>query len=250
MSNGDFYQAQADLFAAALAQDLESGEVGTPELIAERANVLASFAYEDTPEVKASYQAHESSMMAASPEISEAITESRVMTMGVPLAANIAGWIGSTLASKILGLGEGSVLKQAISTGIASTVAGQPSSYGAMEGVEMSNGITVVDGIAVSGPGVPEPPKAMVARQWVVKVNADRWAGRGETFYMYFFRLIDGRIMSYHPYKGWKIWRPKKPLAVMYRGKTSLSQAVKVQKYLDTMWKTVAKKTKALKMAK
>ncbi|GAI07902.1 unnamed protein product, partial [marine sediment metagenome] len=46
----------------------------------------------------------------------------------------------------------------------------------------------------------------------------------------------------------WKMWRPKKPI-VLYRGKVTLSQAVKAQRMLDRLWKTVAKRTKALKLA-
>lgn len=133
-----------------------------------------------------------------------------------------------------------------------SVISGAQVSTATKGGAGMQPGLgagMVVNGVPISGPGVPEPPRAMVARQWVIKLNADKWAGPGETFYMYFFRLIDGRIMSYHPYLGWKIWRPKKPLAVMYRGKTTLSQAVKVQKYLDQLWRTVARKTKALKLS-
>lgn len=104
----------------------------------------------------------------------------------------------------------------------------------------------IVNGVSVSGPGVPEPPPGMVAKQWSVAVHSNTFG----TFRIFFFRLIDGRVMMYNPsIKGWKIWRPKKPLAVMYRGRTTLSQAVKVQKYLDRMWRQVAKKTKQLKMA-
>ena len=100
--------------------------------------------------------------------------------------------------------------------------------------------------VPVSGPGVPEPPRAMVARQWKTKAFSKTV---GE-YWVYFFKLIDGRIMCWNAAKGtWKMWRPKKPLAVMYRGKTTLSQAVKVQGYLDKMWKKVAKRTKALKLA-
>ena len=124
-------------------------------------------------------------------------------------------------------------------------------------GVSMSNGSDVDlygrsgvvmngGGVPVGGPGVPEPPAAMVAHHWSVEVHS-KAAG---TFNLWFFKLVDGRMMCFNPAKNtWKMWRPVKPLAVMYRGKTSLSQAVKVQKYLDKMWHTVAKKTKALKLA-
>ena len=103
----------------------------------------------------------------------------------------------------------------------------------------------IVDGISVSGPGVPEPPRAMVAKQWTTHAYSKTIG----TFEIFFFMLIDGRIMMYNPaVKGWKIWRPKKPI-VLYRGKITLSQAVRAQKMLDRLWKTAAKKTKALKLA-
>jgi len=45
-----------------------------------------------------------------------------------------------------------------------------------------------------------------------------------------------------------KRWKPKKPI-VMVRGRTTLAGAVKAQRYLDHLWRTVAKRTKALKLA-
>ena len=117
--------------------------------------------------------------------------------------------------------------------------------------VEVANGgvdMTMVRNggmVPVSGPGVPEPPRAMVAKQWQTKAYSKTV---GE-YWVYFFRLIDGRIMCYNgAKKSWKMWRPKKPI-VLYRGKVTLSQAVKVQRMLDIMWRRVAKNTKALKMA-
>lgn len=99
--------------------------------------------------------------------------------------------------------------------------------------------------VPVGGPGVPEPPAYMVARQWKTKAFS-KTAGE---YWVHFFRLIDGRIMCYNAARrSWKMWRPKKPI-VLYRGKVTLSQAVRVQSMLDKMWKKVAKNTKALKMA-
>lgn len=98
----------------------------------------------------------------------------------------------------------------------------------------------------IRGPGVPEPAPGTVMKQWSVAVNSNTYG----TFRIYYFRMFDGYTLMYNPStETWKRWRPKKPLAVMYRGKTTLAQAVKVQKYLDKMWRTVARKTKALKLA-
>lgn len=109
------------------------------------------------------------------------------------------------------------------------------------EGVVMNGG-----GVPVGGPGVPEPPQRMIAKQWKTKAFSNTI---GE-YWVHFFRLVDGRMMCYNAAKReWKMWRPKKPLAVLYRGKITLSQAVKVQAYLDKLWKNVAKRTKAIKMA-
>lgn len=107
----------------------------------------------------------------------------------------------------------------------------------------------VVGGVYVNGSplgiGVPEPPRAMVAKQWKTKAFSYTV---GE-YWVYFFKLIDGRIMCWNEAKGeWKMWRPKKPI-VLYRGKITLSQAVRTQRMLDKLWRTVAKKTKALKLS-
>ncbi len=102
-----------------------------------------------------------------------------------------------------------------------------------------------VNGVPVSGPGVPEPPRQLVVKQWSIAVHSNTYG----TFRVFFFKLIDGRTMCYNPStKSWKIWRPKKPI-VLYRGKVTLSQAVRTQRMLDRLWRTVAKRTKALKLA-
>ena len=108
------------------------------------------------------------------------------------------------------------------------------------EGVVQNGGM-----IWVGGPGVPEPRKELIARQWKTKAFS-KTAGE---YWVHFFKLIDGRMMCYNAAKReWKMWRPKKPI-VLYRGKITLSQAVKTQSMLDKLWKTVAKRTKALKLA-
>lgn len=107
------------------------------------------------------------------------------------------------------------------------------------------NGGTAVGGVSFGGPGVPEPPAAMVAKAWKTKSFSNTV---GE-YWVYFWKLTDGRILCWNAAKREaKIWRPKKPI-VMYRGKVTLSQAVKTQRMLDKLWRTVAKKTKQLKLA-
>ena len=103
----------------------------------------------------------------------------------------------------------------------------------------------LVNGVSVGGPGVPEPPPGMVAKAWKTKAFSK---AAGE-YWVYFFKLHDGRIMCWNAAKqSWKIWRPKKPI-VLYRGKITLSKAVQVQKVLDKLWHTTARKTKQLKLA-
>ena len=112
-------------------------------------------------------------------------------------------------------------------------------------GVDLWGHAGTLDGVPVGGPGVPEPPSGMVAKQWKTKAFS-KVVGE---YWVYFFRLLDGRIMCYNGAKrSWKIWRPKKPI-VLYRGSVTLSQAVRAQTMLDKLWKRVAKRTKALKLA-
>lgn len=69
----------------------------------------------------------------------------------------------------------------------------------------------VVNGVPISGPGVPEPPKSMIAKEWRVHFQSFKYGG----FWMWYWQLIDGRMMSYHsPTKTWKIWKPKKHIVI------------------------------------
>lgn len=98
----------------------------------------------------------------------------------------------------------------------------------------------------IRGPGVPEPAPGTVMNQWSVVVNS-KTVG---TFRIYFFKMFDGYTLMYNPAKRqWKRWRTKgvKPI---YLGKNpTLGVAVKAQRKLDRLWRTVAKRTKALKLA-
>lgn len=70
------------------------------------------------------------------------------------------------------------------------------------------------------------------------------WKANGWPFWM----TSDGRIYTRTKNGVIKNWKPKKPI-VMVRGKVTLAQAVTAQRYLDHLWRTVAKRTKALKLA-
>ncbi len=151
----------------------------------------------------------------------------------------LAGWGIYELASAVFGGGEG-----------FPGVPGAAAAAGALTaGTQEGSGMTMTPfggQFGIRGPGVPEPAPGTVAKQWSVVVHSREHG----TFRIFYFRMFTGEILMYNPAKReWKKWRPKKPLAVMYRGKTTLSQAIKVQSYLDKMWRKVAKKTKAIKMA-
>jgi len=107
------------------------------------------------------------------------------------------------------------------------------------------NGGTTVGGVSFGGPGVPEPPASQVSKSWKTKAFSK---AAGE-YWVYFWKLTDGRIISWNASKRQaKMWRPKKPI-VMYKGSITLSQAVRTQQMRDKMWKMVAKKTHPLKLA-
>ena len=169
-----------------------------------------------------------------------------VYEMGFPLLA-----VGAAVLPSVLGaLGIGGFLGAGIEAGVGALGGdGQVATGGAAmangTGVDLWGHAGTLNGVPVGGPGVPEPPTQMVAKQWKIK-SFSKTAGE---YWVYFFRLLDGRVMCYNgAKKSWKIWRPKKPI-VLYRGKVTLAQAVKVQSLLDKMWRRVAKNTKALKMA-
>lgn len=83
--------------------------------------------------------------------------------------------------------------------------------------------------------GGDTPPERTIVKRW----SANGWP----------FMMDDrGHIWTKNKDGVWKHWKPAKPI-VMVRGRTTLAGAVKAQRYLDHMWRTVAKRTKALKLA-
>lgn len=101
---------------------------------------------------------------------------------------------------------------------------------------------SVVNGIPISGPGVPEPPRYMVAKQWVTLVSAKDIGN----YYVYFFKLIDGRIMCYNPrMREWKIWRPKKHIVISSNPRMkTLSKLSRLNKRVEKMLKPYQPKAK------
>ena len=126
--------------------------------------------------------------------------------------------------------------------GEAMTMAG-----GEMVRGEISKGSTAMStGMMppVSGPGTPSPPKAMIAKYWKTKAFSHTV---GE-YWVHFFKLIDGRIMSWNGAKEeWKIWRPKKHVVISNNPR--MSQIRKLERLYDRTIRKLAKKSKALKLA-
>lgn len=127
---------------------------------------------------------------------------------------------------------------QQIVGGIATGALAAPSTFGAVP-------IAGVGGIPISGPGVPEPPAALVARQWRIMVRAEDIGN----YWVYFFKLIDKRIMSYNPRKQeWKIWRPKKHIVISSDPRMSMVR--KLERTYNKVIRSLARKSRALKLEK
>jgi len=116
-------------------------------------------------------------------------------------------------------------------------------------GDNMPGAMTVPEASITGGTpqiGAPEPLPGTVMKQWVTLVHSNTIGN----YYIYFYKLTNGYTVCYNPAKReWKKWKPKKHI-ILPRGKTTLSQAVKAQSYLDRMWKKVAKRTKAVKLSR
>lgn len=93
-------------------------------------------------------------------------------------------------------------------------------------------------------PGKMAPGGNMIVKAWVTHA----WRKDNSLASTQFARLANGRMMSLSETGIIKSWRPVKNI-VMARGKTTLSQAVTAQRYLDKLWRKVARKTKQLKLA-
>jgi len=187
------------------------------------------------PEVSRTYEEPVGEPLTFSPATLQPVVDYGIKEAGFGgLLAGIGGAIGG-----LLNIPEPAIA--GATTAIQAYEAGKEPQNGGKDMAMVRNGGYV----PVSGPGVPEPPREMVAKQWKVK-SFSKTAGE---YWIYFFQLIDGRIMCYNGAKNsWKMWRPKKPI-VLYRGSVTLSQAVKAQSMLDKLWRRVAKRTKALKLA-
>jgi len=117
---------------------------------------------------------------------------------------------------------------------------GEPVSSVASDVVPWTGGGTIANGVPISGPGVPEPPAAMVAKAWKTKAFSNTF---GE-FWVYHWKLIDGRCMTYNgTTKSFKIWRPKKHIVISSNPRIkSLGKLDRVYKRMQKMVKKYAPK--------
>lgn len=92
--------------------------------------------------------------------------------------------------------------------------------------------------------GKMAPDGNQIVKSWVTHA----WRRDNSLASTQMARLANGRMMSMSETGVIKTWRPVKNI-VMARGKTTLSQAVTAQRYLDKLWRKVARKTKQLKLA-
>jgi len=123
----------------------------------------------------------------------------------------------------------------------------EPMSYGTDitgRGVVTNGGPVPVNG-SPFGLGVPEPPAAMVAKQWKTKAFSKRV---GE-YWVYFFRLIDGRVMCWNEAKRqWKIWKPRKNIVLS--SDPRLSDIRRAERAVFGKLKSLAKKSDFLALQK
>lgn len=87
-------------------------------------------------------------------------------------------------------------------------------------------------------------PGLFVTKTWTTAVRTKD----GQLVETPFAMLSNGSIVVRRADGSFKKYRPKKHI-ILPRGSTTLSQAVKAQSYLDKLWRKVAKRTKAVKMA-
>ena len=174
--------------------------------------------------------------MQIAPEIASRLQPQQYQ-MGFPIIPLIAGAVGWGVG-QLLGGTSGGVTQSLLSGASAGlgTGGGSVVTTAGETGIGPGN-------VPISGPGVPEPPRAMVAKQWVTKVYANDIG----SYFVYFFKLIDGRIMSYNArLREWKIWRPKKNIVIS--SDPRISGIMKLERVYNKVIRRLAAKSKGLKL--
>jgi len=98
----------------------------------------------------------------------------------------------------------------------------------------------------LQGPGVPEPIEGTYWKTWHTKY--ERRDGRDGL--VYFWALNDGRIVCWNNLtERSKIWRPKKPIAVVMQGsKMQLRHFLKLERIVDRVTRRLAKQSSRIKL--
>lgn len=160
---------------------------------------------------------------------------------GVPAVG--LGGVGQALA--LLGKATGSL--PAWLTGAAAVGGTAIAAYGGLQAITGgdlfgSTGAMTVGGVPLGGPGVAEPPAAMVEKAWKVMVHKNTGplgVLTGESnWWIYFWKLRDGRVMMWDAGNNRaKIWRPKKHIVISSNPR--LSQLKKLDRTYNKVQKMV-----------
>jgi len=222
----EFYEYEAGLAPAGAGYTPTAGQAAV--LALGQAGVAAGMP-PGIPFSPESVQAAQEAQLQAGDEVQLAGTG-----LGAGLGLGIVSFLASMAAGALLPVGPGGEVSGS-SPVLAPSAAG-PGQALAAPGTDLAVGHEAwVNGVPTGGPGVPEPPKYMIAKAWNVKVDSKQYG----TFRMQYFRLIDGRCMSYHsPTRTWKIWKPKKHIVI------SSNPRVKMLSKLNQLNKRVTKMLK------
>lgn len=143
--------------------------------------------------------------------------EMPVSQAGVGLIPAIGGALAPAIAA----------LPAVVTGGVAAAGLG---ALGAWAGGLFDGGASVIPGtnIPLGGPFLPEPPAAMIAKEW-------------NTGTAQFYQLIDGRIAVYSKKKGtWKAYRPAKHIVVSRNPR--MGTLLKASRRIDKLWTGINKK--------
>jgi hypothetical protein len=132
---------------------------------------------------------------------------------GAGIIGNIPGleWLLPIAAGAGAIYGSYKTVKTIIGSGSTAQGSGTMTT-GTATGTSVTTGASgVAGGLSYGGPGVPEFNQSMVTKQWKTKAFAH---DVGE-YWVYFFRLVDGRVACWNERKHeMSIWKPKKNMVL------------------------------------
>lgn len=182
----------------------------------------------------------------AAPITTPVITQPVATVLGEPGVAQIPRGLGEIYAAGIPPA-VGAALTAAAATGISALTGWATSKLGGANGGVAPGGgaMAMTLPFVPRGPGVPEPPRELVAKEWSIVSTANDIG----VYRVWFWRLIDGRITCYNPRSGlWKIWRPVKHI-ILPKGRRgmSMNQFLRADRYLEKFTRRLIKRSKRLK---